>query len=773
QLPLLDFCALSGVSEEHARRYFSQILSAIIYCHKLHVVHRDLKPENVVFFDKLGVVKLTDFGFSNKFLPGEKLETSCGSLAYSAPEILLGDSYDAPKVDIWSLGVLLYMLVVGRAPFQQANDSETLTMIMDCKYHVPEHVSSQCKALIGKMLVRTPEKRAGLEQIADDEWLRGLDLVQLDTGPLVSREQLSEEEHQLIVHKMVQGNIASKEQIHEALEENTYDHITATYFLLAERKLRSARLGVKTPTRSRKQMLAQPPRVAPGIQTSTGVTTTASTVVTAGSGTTDYGCVGGTATATPATAFSGPTHFNNNNNNNNNYHNNNNTNSNNNNNNNNVNPVTSNSSAEVVSNSIRPMLNSSTSWTSAFVDSGAVAAASALTAVGGSSLDALSVPSRLTRKCSVVREGEEDESGSSTASSLRANMVASPAASAIHATVQIEAVSSPISEEDLPSCGRPPPTGGASGVRQMLSLPTGTVTTGSTSQQQLCSSAGSTGDDSIGSHDVNQQLSPAGQPVGRKLHAVKSSPQLLQSAGTAASSAAGSGGGSAALAGGVATAPGGGFAAQPNARAGNLAGGHSTAPRHRRLSCSSSEDDDDEDPTFRRLERSKQEEDTELEGRRRDSIAAQINRERRASALSVAATPPVATPETETLPVLNLCHLVRHDSVQFMDKSDSSSVHGGPTGNETLRDAVSLRESHRFDRFEGHAGPKDEVVVQAILPSPQLAQSKSLDASMSKSISASITNNNNNNNNHHHQGGKNRTKRLVDVKLASKCCSIC
>ena len=62
------------------------------------IFYRDLKPENVVFFEKLGVVKLTDFGFSNKFCPGQKLETSCGSLAYSAPEILLGDSYDAPAV---------------------------------------------------------------------------------------------------------------------------------------------------------------------------------------------------------------------------------------------------------------------------------------------------------------------------------------------------------------------------------------------------------------------------------------------------------------------------------------------------------------------------------------------------------------------------------------------------------------------------------------------------------------------------------------------------
>ncbi|KAM9838480.1 SNF-related serine/threonine-protein kinase-like isoform 1-T2 [Aulostomus maculatus] len=229
-----------GLSEEVAKCYFAQIVHAISYCHRLHVVHRDLKPENVVFFEKQGVVKLTDFGFSNRFQPGKTLNTSCGSLAYSAPEILLGDEYDAPAVDIWSLGVILFMLVCGQPPFQEANDSETLTMIMDCKYTVPPHISRACRDLIGHMLQRDPKKRATLEQIEGHEWLQGVDpspATKLST-PLVSYRSLSEEEHGSIIQRMVLGAIADRDTITEALESNQYNHITATYFLLAERMLR-------------------------------------------------------------------------------------------------------------------------------------------------------------------------------------------------------------------------------------------------------------------------------------------------------------------------------------------------------------------------------------------------------------------------------------------------------------------------------------------------------------------------------------------------------
>ncbi|KAF0312937.1 SNF-related serine/threonine-protein kinase [Amphibalanus amphitrite] len=233
----------TGLNERLGRKYFRQIVQAISYCHKLHVVHRDLKPENVVFFEKLGVVKLTDFGFSNKFLPGQKLETSCGSLAYSAPEILLGDSYDPTSVDVWSLGAVLYMLVSGYPPFQEANDSETLTMIMDCKLIGRMLQRDPCDWLIGRMLQRDPSRRASLQEIESDPWLNAAELGEPLTAyvPLVSRQHLSEEEHALIVQKIANGGLGSREDILDALDRDEYNYITATYFLLAERRLRAAR----------------------------------------------------------------------------------------------------------------------------------------------------------------------------------------------------------------------------------------------------------------------------------------------------------------------------------------------------------------------------------------------------------------------------------------------------------------------------------------------------------------------------------------------------
>ncbi|KAL3998674.1 Protein kinase domain family protein [Acanthocheilonema viteae] len=230
-----------GCPESEAQQYFCQIIKAIDYCHQLHVVHRDLKPENVVFFERLGMVKLTDFGFSNKFIPGEQLETACGSLAYSAPEILLGDAYDAPAVDVWSLGVILYMLLCGRLPFQEANDSETLTKILDCKYSLPDTLSLHARYLISRMLVKDVQKRAALSEIINSSWVKAGDLGLAQILPLVGRELLPESAHATIIEQMVAGGVDTEENILRSLESDDFSYVTATYYLLAERVLASYR----------------------------------------------------------------------------------------------------------------------------------------------------------------------------------------------------------------------------------------------------------------------------------------------------------------------------------------------------------------------------------------------------------------------------------------------------------------------------------------------------------------------------------------------------
>uniref|UniRef100_A0A1A9WJ88 Protein kinase domain-containing protein n=1 Tax=Glossina brevipalpis TaxID=37001 RepID=A0A1A9WJ88_9MUSC len=158
------------MKEPEAARVFTQLVSAVQYCHSKGVVHRDLKAENVLL-DKDMNIKLADFGFSNRYKEGNPLTTWCGSPPYAAPEVFQGLEYDGPKADIWSLGVVLYALVCGALPFDGKTLLELKSRVVTGKFRIPYFMSQDCEHLIRNMLVVEPDRRYTLKQIIKHRWL--------------------------------------------------------------------------------------------------------------------------------------------------------------------------------------------------------------------------------------------------------------------------------------------------------------------------------------------------------------------------------------------------------------------------------------------------------------------------------------------------------------------------------------------------------------------------------------------------------------------------
>ncbi|XP_007897011.1 testis-specific serine/threonine-protein kinase 6-like [Callorhinchus milii] len=158
---------------QEAKHLFTQITKAIKYLHERDIVHRDLKCENILLTEQMQV-KLADFGFGRKCQGYPELSsTFCGSAAYSPPEVLLRVPYDPKKDDVWSMGVILYMVVTGYMPFNDANICKLPEMqLMGVVYPDEVTVEEKCQSLIEKLLTFSPPMRPTVNQVTRHAWLK-------------------------------------------------------------------------------------------------------------------------------------------------------------------------------------------------------------------------------------------------------------------------------------------------------------------------------------------------------------------------------------------------------------------------------------------------------------------------------------------------------------------------------------------------------------------------------------------------------------------------
>ncbi|CAM9384324.1 unnamed protein product [Laminaria digitata] len=168
-------------TEDEARFYFRQLLEGMEYCHSQGVCHRDLKPENILL-DGAGNVKISDFGLSNLYSGGDDealklLHTTCGTPNYVAPEVLADKGYDGRMADVWSMGVILYVLLAGFLPFDEPSMSTLFSKIQAADFSYPRWFSPEARSVIDRILVPDPRQRLSLPQMKVHAfWKAGADV---------------------------------------------------------------------------------------------------------------------------------------------------------------------------------------------------------------------------------------------------------------------------------------------------------------------------------------------------------------------------------------------------------------------------------------------------------------------------------------------------------------------------------------------------------------------------------------------------------------------
>ena len=227
------------LSENKARFFFQQLLSALNYLHLMGISHRNIKPENVLLDEKYTNIKITGFGVSTFCNPGSLLSSPVGTLIYAPPEMILSQKYNGELNDIWDAGIVLYAMVCGNLPFSQDNQDVNINHIIEGFYDIPKDISTSCVEVIKACLECNPEKRITFNKLKDLNWIKykNFDYVK---GININEEEIVVDD--IILHECKKYISANNQdllnKIKKSVIENKFDEFSSLYYLVFQKQIK-------------------------------------------------------------------------------------------------------------------------------------------------------------------------------------------------------------------------------------------------------------------------------------------------------------------------------------------------------------------------------------------------------------------------------------------------------------------------------------------------------------------------------------------------------
>ena len=230
------------LKEVEACKFYHQLISGLQYIHQCGIAHRDFKPENILLTNNNTILKIIDFGLSNSYKKNQLLNTACGSPCYVPPEMVKEESYEGSLCDIWSSGIILYLMLCGKLPFYHEENDIMYQQILSGKFELPSYLSNNAKDILTKILEVDPKKRIKFEEIKAHPWFNLIDKnILVHKGININEDIIPIDEE--IIQKMEKIGF-NKMEVRFNLLKNFHNKVTTVYDLLLKQKIENGNKSI-------------------------------------------------------------------------------------------------------------------------------------------------------------------------------------------------------------------------------------------------------------------------------------------------------------------------------------------------------------------------------------------------------------------------------------------------------------------------------------------------------------------------------------------------